>query len=89
MASVGEDYSRCSDRSLCQNEPISTQQHEFVNSKACFLNLLESSNLLTNSIARKRWLDLLFLDFEKAFDKVSLLEVYAELRLKPFKTQSD
>ena len=41
-----------------------------MNSKACVTNLLESSDFLTNSLARKRWVDLLFLDFEKAFDKV-------------------
>ena len=53
-----------------KNELISKQQHVFVNSKACVTNLLESSEFLTNSLARKRWVDLLFLDFEKAFDKV-------------------
>ena len=55
---------------LVKNELISKQQHGFVNSKACVTNLLESSDFLTNSLARKRWVDLLFLDFEKAFDKV-------------------
>ena len=55
---------------LVKNELISKQQHGFVNSKACVTNLLESSDFLTNSLARKKWVDLLFLDFEKAFDKV-------------------
>jgi hypothetical protein len=56
---------------LVKNKLISEQQHGFVKNKACVTNLLESMDFLTNSLARKRWIDLLFLDFEKAFDKVS------------------
>ncbi len=33
-------------------------------------NLLESLDLLTHSLAYKRWIDVIFLDFAKAFDKV-------------------
>jgi hypothetical protein len=55
---------------LVKNNLISKQQHGFVKNKACVTNLLESTDFLTNSLARKNWVDLLFLDFEKAFDKV-------------------
>ena len=45
---------------LVKNELISKQQHGFANSKACVTNLLESTDILTNSLARKRWVDILF-----------------------------
>jgi Reverse transcriptase (RNA-dependent DNA polymerase) len=55
---------------LIAEKLISKQQHGFVKKKACVTNLLESTDFLTDARARKLWVDLLFLDFEKAFDKV-------------------
>jgi hypothetical protein len=55
---------------LVRNNLISKEQHGFVQNKACVTNLLESTDFVTNALARKKWVDLLFLDFEKAFDKV-------------------
>ena len=55
---------------LVANKLISEKQHGFVKKKACVTNLLESADFLTSSMARRRWIDILFLDFEKAFDKV-------------------
>ncbi len=55
---------------LVKNKLLSDHQHGFVKNKACVTNLLESMDFLTNAMAQKKWVDLLFLDFEKAFDKV-------------------
>ncbi len=54
---------------LVKNKLIFKQQHGFVKNKACVTNLLENKDFLTNSLAQS-WVDLLFLEFEKAFDKV-------------------
>ena len=37
----------------------------------CITNLLETINFLTDCISRKEPADVIYLDFEKAFDKVS------------------
>ena len=52
------------------NQLVAKQQHGFVRSKACNTNLLESMDAITSSLAYKRWVDVIFLDFAKAFDKV-------------------
>ena len=52
-------------RLLCKN------QHGFVSRKACSTNLLETSDMLTYSLAKGLGVDLILLDFAKAFDKVS------------------
>ena len=49
---------------------IAEQQHGFVRNKACVTNLLESADLISSSLAYKKWIDVILLDFAKAFDKV-------------------
>jgi hypothetical protein len=41
-----------------------------VNKKACVTNLLETMDFLTHNVSKKLPIDVLFLDFAKAFDKV-------------------
>lgn len=53
------------------NNLISTEQHGFMSNKACITNLLESSDLLTKMTSNGIPIDTVFLDFAKAFDKVS------------------
>jgi hypothetical protein len=55
---------------LYAHKLISPQQHGFVRNKACVTNLLETIDELTSSLALKSWVDVIFLDFAKAFDKV-------------------
>ena len=56
---------------LNQNKLIDKQQHDFVYNKACITNLLEAMDILTKLIANKESFDMLLLDLEKAFGKVS------------------
>ena len=56
---------------LVDNDLISVHQHGFVPKRACMTNLLETFDFLTKKTANKNSIDLVFLDFAKAFDKVS------------------
>jgi len=55
---------------LYDNNLVAEQQHGFVRKKACVTNLLETIDSITSSLAYKKWIDVIFLDFAKAFDKV-------------------
>jgi ribonuclease P/MRP protein subunit RPP40 len=55
---------------LNSNKFLSPCQHGFVDQKTCTTNLLETMDMLTSSMADKKQIDLIFLDFAKAFDKV-------------------
>ena len=50
---------------------ITPRQHGFIKNKACITNLLESNDLLTKLASTGTPTDIVFLDFAKAFDKVS------------------
>ena len=56
---------------LDQNRLLSDKQHGFVAHKACVTNLLETADFLTDSMSRRQPADVIYLDFAKAFDKVS------------------
>ena len=49
---------------------IINQQHGFVKKKAFITNLLKSLELTTKAISQKETMDVIYLDFAKAFDKV-------------------
>ena len=49
---------------------LSKHQHGFRNRKSCTTNLLEIMDFATKTPSEKDALDILFIDFEKAFDKV-------------------
>ena len=49
---------------------INEQQHGFVRLKSCVTNLLECLDIITQAINQGASVDLIFLDFAKAFDKV-------------------
>ena len=55
---------------LVSNGLLSESQHGFVPKKSCTTNLLETLDFLTDCLARKIPVDIIFLDFAKAFDKV-------------------
>ena len=53
---------------LIENNLISKEQHGFVNNKSCITNLLETLDLITQACEEDISVDVLFLDFKKAFD---------------------
>ena len=53
------------------NQLISREQHGFVPNKACVTNLLETLDIITDALNSGFQVDLILLDFAKAFDKVS------------------
>ncbi|XP_065681547.1 uncharacterized protein LOC136095197 [Hydra vulgaris] len=50
---------------------ISNNQHGFMSKKECTSNLLESIDFITKALSKRNFVDIAFLDFAKAFDKVS------------------
>ena len=56
---------------LRTNEIITPSQHGFVTNKACMTNLLETLDIITDAVNKGKSVDLVLLDFAKAFDKVS------------------
>jgi hypothetical protein len=56
---------------LIDNNLIIKEQHGFVPKKSCCTNLLETMDLLTQAIEEGYPIDILFLDFAKAFDTVA------------------
>ncbi len=65
---------------LYANNLVTREQHGFVRNKACVTNLLETMDSITTSLAYKRWIDVIFLDFAKAFDKVPHKRLVHKLR---------
>lgn len=63
---------------MLQNNLICKQQHGFVPRRSCATNLLETIDFLTLAMSEKTPTDVIFLDFAKAFDKVS----HRALRIK-------
>ena len=45
-------------------------EHGFVKLKSCVTNLLECLDIITQALNRGHSIDLIFLDFAKAYDKV-------------------
>ena len=52
---------------LVNNELISKDQHGFVRKKACVTNLLETLDLISKELALGESVDIVYLDFLKAF----------------------
>ena len=58
-------------RYLKINEIITPNQHGFVPNKASMANLLETLEIITYATNKGKSVDLVLLNFAKAFDKVS------------------
>ncbi|XP_070610299.1 uncharacterized protein, partial [Erythrolamprus reginae] len=52
------------------NKIISNSQHGFIRNKSCQTNLISFVNTITKSVDQCNSVDLIYLDFSKAFDKV-------------------
>jgi len=51
--------------------PLLPSQHGFVHKKSCVTNLLECQQVVSGLLNENKSVDVLYTDFEKAFDKVS------------------
>ena len=57
-------------RHLERHKLVTPAQHGFIQRKACVTNLLECADFVTDATARDRWVDVIYLDYAKAFDTV-------------------
>ena len=64
---------------LTTNHIISSSQHGFMARKSCLTNLLEYLELLTKLVDEGHSVDVVYLDFGKAFDKVPHQRLLAKL----------
>ena len=71
---------------LIVNKLLANEQHGFVNAKGCCSNLLEALDFITKAIEAGIDIDLIFLDFAKAFDSVSLLKLCCKLYAYGFRS---
>ena len=62
------------------NELISESQHGFRRGRSCLTNLLEFFHEMMSELDRSRCVDILYLDFRKAFDKVPHRRLMAKVR---------
>jgi hypothetical protein len=65
---------------LLENELISPSQHGFMSGKSCTTNLLEFLEEVTKSVDKGTPMDIVFLDFAKAFDKVPMRRLLAKIK---------
>jgi hypothetical protein len=65
---------------LTINNLITPEQHGFVTGKSCLTNLLETVDIITDTIDSGYRLLIVFLDFAKAFDKVCHRSLLAKLK---------
>ena len=69
---------------LTANGLITSEQHGFVQRRSCMTNLLETIDLVTESLNRGFLAMIIFLDFAKAFDKLSHRALHYKLQLLGF-----
>ena len=67
-------------RHLEKNKLIEESQHGFRNKKSCLTNLLEFVNETAISLDEGKPVDIIYLDFKKAFDTVPHKRLYAKLK---------
>ena len=72
---------------LEQECPLNKSQHGFQKGQSCVTQLLEHSNIITMALDRKSCVDVVYLDFSKAFDKVSHAHLIYKMRQKQIPEQ--
>ena len=55
---------------LVNNKVINKSQHGFMPKRSCLTNLLEFLEFVAEAVDRGELVDVIYLDFQKAFDKV-------------------
>ena len=66
---------------MTSNNLICKEQHGFLKGKTCITNLLESLDSWTESMDNRKAVDVVYLDFKKAFDKVPHKRLITKLRM--------
>ena len=56
---------------LVENYLICKEQHGFMPFKSCVTNLVESLDIITSALNEDHFVDAVFADFSKAFDRVN------------------
>ena len=64
---------------LLQNNILNASQHGFMQKKSCLTNLVEYLDVLTKLVDEGHSVDVVYLDFSKAFDKVPHARLIAKL----------
>jgi hypothetical protein len=64
---------------LLENNLLRQSQHRFMSKKCCTINLLEILETMILTVAEGEAMDIVFLDFSKAFNKVQHTRLMAEL----------
>ena len=64
---------------LNEHELLKDSQHGFTSGRSCLTNLLEFLETVTSNLDEGKDVDLVYLDFAKAFDKVSHIRLYKKL----------
>jgi len=59
---------------------INGSQHGFMKNKSCLTNLLEFFEVISCAVDEGKAVDLIYLDFAKAFDKVPKLRLFEKLK---------
>jgi len=57
-------------RHITAHSLINASQHGFLSRRSCLTNLLEFLEYVTNAVEQNKPVDVIYLDFQKAFDKV-------------------
>jgi len=65
---------------LCRNSIINNSQHGFMKARSCLTNLLICQNSIINLIDNGSSVDVIYLDFQKAFDKVPHVRLMKKVR---------
>ena len=65
---------------LQKNNLINPSQHGFIKHKSCLTNLLEFLEVITSLLDEGHSMDVIFLDFSKAFDTVPKNRLFEKLK---------
>ena len=64
---------------LSAHSLLNVSQHGFLSNKSCLTNLLEFLEYVTDAVDQGKPVDVIYLDFQKAFDKVPHRRLLAKL----------
>jgi Reverse transcriptase (RNA-dependent DNA polymerase) len=67
---------------MVENEQLEDSQHGFVNGRSCTTNLIEFLDKVTEALDSGNKVDIIFLDFAKAFDTVPKVRLLAKLKAR-------
>lgn len=65
---------------LSREKLIKKEQHGFLPNKSCTTNLLESYEIMCDAMAKSSFIDVIYMDFSKAFDTVAHRRLLHKLR---------